>query len=381
MPSPGTTRTSLASGSDSPRAAACASSASASGWRTPCSSAAARASASSALQPSRHQTTRTCSAWPQVSVPVLSNTQACTDATASSACPRAISTPARDSRAVAAASAAGTASDSAHGQLTTSTAIIAGAIRAGSIHHHSSAVAAAIASSTSVNQCAATSASRAARGLCSKAPFISSTICAMRVPWPARSARTTSGESTFMLPASTASPGSLATASASPVSSASSAWLLPSSTVPSTGTRLALGTCTTSPARSRVIATLCHRPSGSRRRTAAGSCSISSSAAWVLRWRRLASISRADSSSARNIVTESKYTGPLPRTTLTQLTAKAPHKPSTTGTSMPRRRMRRSRQQPCRKVQPENSNAGKVIDMLAQRKMPVSAAFIDPAEK
>ena len=67
---------------------------------------------------------------PRVSVPVLSNTIRSALARHSSARPRVTSRPQRASRVVAAASAAGVASDSAHGQVTTSTASTVGKARA-----------------------------------------------------------------------------------------------------------------------------------------------------------------------------------------------------------------------------------------------------------
>ncbi|OIQ74859.1 hypothetical protein GALL_434820 [mine drainage metagenome] len=275
-----------------------------------------------------------------------------------------------------AASAAGTASDSAHGQLTTSTATSVGTMRDGSSHHHSNTVSAATPSKPSVNHCAATSANCAERGLLASACCIRSTIWAMRVPAPVCVARSTSGDCRFMLPASTASPSALCTGLLSPVSKASSTSDAPEITTPSTAAALPLGSSTSSPTRTWVIATL--RQSslpGGRTRTAAGSCSINSSAAFRLRWRSPSSISRAVNSKARNITTESKYTMLSPRATLHMLAANALHSPRVTGTSIPRRRLRTSRSAPTRKGQPENNSAGRVSARLAHWKSPRSAAF------
>ena len=65
------------------------------------------------------------------------------------ASPRVTSTPCACNAPVAAASAAGVASDSAHGQLTTSTATVTHSARAGSIWNHATATTAAIAHSAS----------------------------------------------------------------------------------------------------------------------------------------------------------------------------------------------------------------------------------------
>jgi hypothetical protein len=78
--------------------------------------------------------------------------------------------------------------------------------------------------------------------------------------------RTSSRPSPLIAPPVTVSPGCLGTGRLSPLISASSAWLLPSSTSPSTGKRSPGLTSTRSPRRNWLIATSSSRPSTTRTR-------------------------------------------------------------------------------------------------------------------
>ena len=172
---------------------------------------------------------------PSVSVPVLSNTKCVAAASVSSAWPRVTSTPRRNSVPVAAVSAAGVASDSAHGQVTTSTATVIHSARDGSIAYHARATTAASTSSAPTNQRATRSASCAIFGFSVCARSIRRTMPASTVSCPTRPTRIVSGPFRFTAPPVSASPARFATARDSPVSSDSSTLLSPSTTVPSAG--------------------------------------------------------------------------------------------------------------------------------------------------
>ncbi|MCY1531685.1 hypothetical protein D9M68_669190 [compost metagenome] len=118
--------------------------------------------------------------------------------------------------------------------------------------------------------------------------------------------RTCTTAERLWLPASTRSPQGRGTGRDSPVSSASSAVVSPSITVPSAGKASPGRTRTTSPAPSRRTATRVHAPSGPRRSTLSGSRCISASSAPAVRSRSRASSQRPVSRKKTNIVSESK---------------------------------------------------------------------------
>ncbi len=67
------------------------------------------------------------------------------------------------------------------------------------------------------------------------------------------------------------------------------------------------------------------------------------------------------------MVTESKYTSPVPRSVATVLAIKPAPTPSATGTSMPRWRCLRPRHAPAKIGEAEYNTTGKVSTRLAQR--------------
>ena len=254
-PWPATTWRCSARGRSNPVAAArntCAS-----GCSDVASSAAASAITSSRVPP-RCGCTSTSDPHPGVNVPVLSKTTCVTCASDSSASPRVTITCRRASAPVAAASAAGVASDSAHGQETTSTAKVTASARDGSCSHQTTAVSAASARSAPTNQAADRSATRAIRGRSEAARATRRSIAARRVASPAAMTRTTIASSRTMLPASTGSPTALRIGRDSPVRIASSTFAHPSATAPSAGTVAPARTSTKSPAPSSAAATARH---------------------------------------------------------------------------------------------------------------------------
>ncbi|MNV55541.1 hypothetical protein D3C71_1477760 [compost metagenome] len=158
-------------------------------WRA---RAAARDNTSSAAQPGAVCTD--CSAMPsRVSVPVLSNTTVSTPASASSPCRLHTNTPWRASVPAAVNMATGVASDSAHGQVTMSTATATINAWPGSEGHQYTAANTAAKSTATRKGLAMRSASCAKRGFCSDALSISATICANRVCPPVPSTSTSTG--------------------------------------------------------------------------------------------------------------------------------------------------------------------------------------------
>ncbi len=114
-------------------------------------------------------------------------------------------------------------------------------------------------------------------------------IFASTVSPPSAVVRRSRRPSPLIAPPVTLSPGALGTGRLSPVISASSAWLLPSSTSPSTGKRSPGRTTTSSPRRNSAIATSSSRPS--RRRTARSGRNASRARMALAVW-RLARLSR-----------------------------------------------------------------------------------------
>ncbi len=128
---------------------------------------------------------------PSVSVPVLSSTTCVTRASVSSASARAMTTCRRASAPAAAASAAGVASDSAHGQDTTSTAKVTASARDGSMLPPDDAPSRRQAASNApTNHAATRSATRATRGRSLAARSTSRETAASRVASPAAVTRT-----------------------------------------------------------------------------------------------------------------------------------------------------------------------------------------------
>ena len=204
------------------------------GCSDPCSSAAATASACARVQ-SASTSSPSRESCPRVSVPVLSNTTCVTRASASIAWPRVTITPRRARLPTAAASAVGVASDSAHGQVTTSTATAVHSARAASVTAQYSAVAAATARTAATNHPAMRSAISTTCGRCAAARSVSRRICEARVASPARCTRITAGFKRLTAPAAKPAPARLTTGRLSPVSSASSVSVSPSTKTPSAG--------------------------------------------------------------------------------------------------------------------------------------------------
>ncbi len=130
---------------------------------------------------------------PRVSVPVLSNTTRSTFESDSMASAFVTSTPCRASSPVAAASAAGIASENAHGQATTSTASVASKARDGSRLSQIAHTPPAAISTYRKNFAAARSAACATAGFCDCARRRSETMPDNNVSLPIAVTRTVSG--------------------------------------------------------------------------------------------------------------------------------------------------------------------------------------------
>ena len=186
---------------------------------------------------------------PLVSVPVLSNTTSSICASVSRLCLPLINTPSSASAPVEAASAVGVASESAQGQVMTSSAtVIHKAVCASAYHVQPMKTGMASSSSPNTKLEAYFSASSAARGFWASARSSSLTMCDRRVLLPVRSVRITSGLPVLSVPAVTFSDDLLTTGRLSPVNMASSTSLSPDNTVPSTGMTSPGLTTITSPA-------------------------------------------------------------------------------------------------------------------------------------
>ena len=287
-----------------------------------------------------------------VSVPVLSSTTVSMRASRSMASARVTSTPRRASLAVAAASATGVASDSAQGQVTTSTASTAGKARAGSTNHQHTAVATASTRITPTNQLAARSARRTSRGRSVRARSCSATMEASVELLTECTVTSVSGSPTFTLPPRISSPAWRRMAADSPVSSDSSSIAEPepepTARFASTGITPPLGTVKRSPGTSAAAVVCSRSPSSRSRQTIAGRLRARASAEVAPRCRTLISMKRPAVRKNTNMPTESKYTSPEPRKVFTTLGAQAINSASATGTSMPTRRCVMSRQAPNR---------------------------------
>ena len=144
----------------------------------------------------------------------------------------------------------------------------------------------------------------------SLAPCASSTIAMMRdstVSAPTCVTRITSAPVPFTVPPVTASPGALATGSASPVSIASSTADCPSTTVPSSGMRSPGRIISRSPGRICAIG-VGVKPSGVCRRAVLGCKPTSPAIAAPARPRARASITRPSRISTTITAAASKYT-------------------------------------------------------------------------
>ncbi len=290
------------------------------GWSLRCSSARAICTARAASKPSK-ASTATSSGVAPVNVPVLSKITRRMRASRSSTCARVITKPRRRSARVATVIAIGVANDSAQGHDTTSTAIAAGSAIAGSAKCQNTNVAAAIAS-TAATKCRATaSACTATRGLSSVARCARRWMSATRVCAGRFVATTVIGCATFSVPAYTRAPIVFATGRDSPVNVASSTCVAPATTSPSTAMREPEGTTMRSPARIASSGIVSTPPFVSRR-----AVSGSSASQWSKRpsrRRACCSRNRAPSSRNTNIVIESKYTSPVPRTVAIALATNA----------------------------------------------------------
>ena len=240
-----------------------------------------------------------------VSVPVLSMATVSMPASFSSALARVTSTPRRLRRTLAAATAAGVASDSAHGQVTTSTASVAAKARVGSNHSHSPATTAASTRITATNCTAARSASSAIGGRSACARSISAPMAASVESCARACATTWMAAPRFTLPPSSRSPARCETGIDSPVINASSSVAVSFSSSASTGTTAPRAISRRSPATTSAIGTRWLPPAVSRD-TCAGRLRASASLASRLPRRRLLSMWRPSSSRKMNMATESK---------------------------------------------------------------------------
>ena len=164
----------------------------------------------------------------------------------------------------------------------------------------------------------------------------------------------------------------------SPVSRASSTRLLPASTAPSAGFPSPGNTRIRSPGCCRRTGTRSNRPAASFRSTLCGRRRISASSAPAVRSRNRSSSSRPDSRKKTNIVTESYQTSPPPPKVAAVLAPKATSTPSATGTSMPIRPLRTSRQAAEKNGRQENSTTGSVSTHEAHPSSATASAAISP---
>ena len=219
-------------------------------------------------------------------------------------------------------------------------------------------------------------------GLSIEACSISATIPAYRVSPPVRSTRTVTMPERLWLPAITPSPWRRSSGRDSPVSSASSTRLSPSVMAPSAGKTSPGSTRMRSPAASRRTGTRRNSPVSSCRSMVWGSRRISASRAPAVRSRSRCSSRRPDSRKKTNIVTESYQTswpsGPVGSNVVTVLAPKAIRMPSATGTSMPARRLRRSRHAAVKNGQQEKRTTGSVSTQDAQRSSAAMSGVMSP---
>mmetsp|Transcript_17956 Transcript_17956/g.44499 ORF Transcript_17956/g.44499 Transcript_17956/m.44499 type:complete len:330 (-) Transcript_17956:858-1847(-) len=237
-----------------PAAANAAVTASASGCREFFSTAAAMANTSASLTPSA-TTTRFTTGRPTVSVPVLSNTTVSNVCVRSSTSPPRISSPCLAPSDVPTSTAVGVASPSAHGHATTRTdAAIWSPSRSGALPAAAAvestegnilvptvdqnANVAALAPMTPYTNLPLTASARRCTGAsrCCAASTIR-TMPATCVSSPELTTCTVRAPSQLMVPALTPSPAFFRRGIGSPLIAASSTWLAPLTTTPSTGMR------------------------------------------------------------------------------------------------------------------------------------------------
>ena len=290
----------------------------------------------------------------------------------SSASARSASTPSFASPPCAAASAAGTASDSAQGQLTTSTASATSKARAGSCTRHHAYTAMATTISAPTNHAEMRSAARASGGRCSCARSTSRVSCDSRVSAPVRVTFRRAGRSRQTLPANAIVPVGFSTGTDSPVSSDSSkagaACSPASSTSPSAGTPSPTATRTMSPTASALSGTCSNRtpappssgpfpvpssgPSTRSRVASAGRARARASTCALAMPRARCSSMRAINSRNTNITAASNHTCTPPRMVSIRLAKYASSVEPAISVSMPSRRPRSSRNMPSRNGQP-----------------------------
>ena len=190
--------------------------------------------------------------------------------------------------------------------MTISTETATQTARAGSTTLQTAAAHAASSSTAQRNGPAQRSAERASAGRWLIASRISATMASSRVSAPTRSTRISTGAPRFTLPATTAAPQGLPTPRLSPLSSDSSARVLPSISRPSAGKGSPTGTRTRSPGARRCTLTTSTWLSGPRRIAVSGMPDSAVSSTWATRCRARVSSNRPASKKLTNMVNESK---------------------------------------------------------------------------
>ena len=184
--------------------------------------------------------------WFWVKVPVLSKMMSVTRANLSMVWPRVTSSPMADRCPVAAVKADGVASASAHGQVTTSTAIAWRNHASPPAGSHARTVMPVRINTASEKWLAMRSANCAAAGFSPSARPVRRTICASTVSAPTLVICTNNGDPALTAPPTTASPTRFCTGTLSPVITASLTSPAPSTILPSAGMIEPLSTNTTS---------------------------------------------------------------------------------------------------------------------------------------
>ena len=187
----------------------------------------------------------------------------------------------------------------------------------------------------------------------------------------------------LLLPASTASPTLRSKGRDSPLSKASSTSVLPDSITPSAANTSPALTRMRSPTASQRAAMRSLVSSGRQRSTLGGMRLISASKAPAVRSRKRSSKARPLSRKNTNMVSESKYTvapNRLSRSKVPQLlVTKVRAMPMATGTSIPMRRARTSRQALSKYGLHENTKTGRVSTQDAQRRSCSISGVTSPA--
>ena len=263
-PRPEVAENSSALGMDSPSARAFSTTASANGCSLPVSTAAASARKALSVRPFSSTTTSVTEGWPEVMVPVLSNTMVSTLCRFSSASALLMSMPNSAALPVPTMMATGVARPSAQGQEMTSTEM---ALESANSNPYPAAiqtmaVTTAMAMTTGTNTPLTLSARRAMGALEEPASSTRRMICASVVSLPTREARKRKEPFLLMVAEITESPARFSTGMLSPVMAAWSTKPKPSMTSPSTGmlspgrmttmspaTTCSAGTVTSSPPR------------------------------------------------------------------------------------------------------------------------------------